>query len=317
MCDDKNGVNQVNFNKLRYVIVVAQEKSITKAAKKLYISQPSLSQCIRSIEEDIGTELFIRSKSSISLTPAGEAYVEWAKATIESAKQLESRLNKIKSGAQRQLDIGASWQRSAALLPEPIDRFYTKVPNCNIRIHEDLNVNLLEFLKNDVIDMEIGVPNPDTVHYMSVPLFQERFLLAASKEVKIPCTEATPFPCTDTDVIRGKPVVILQEHRYLGRVFRQLLTDLNYIPLKITECHNIETLHKLVAKNAGVSLLPEVSVSLRTLPDVNYYTLSDENMGRTVAAVYKKGSNKVDDILKFIDCLKEYLKTCHYPFNVS
>ena len=300
MCDDKNGVNQVNFNKLRYVIVVAQEKSITKAAKKLYISQPSLSQCIRSIEEDIGTELFIRSKSSISLTPAGEAYVEWAKATIESAKQLESRLNKIKSGAQRQLDIGASWQRSAALLPEPIDRFYTKVPNCNIRIHEDLNVNLLEFLKNDVIDMEIGVPNPDTVHYMSVPLFQERFLLAASK-----------------DVIRGKPVVILQEHMYLGRVFRQLLTDLNYIPLKITECHNIETLHKLVAKNAGVSLLPEVSVSLRTLPDVNYYTLSDENMGRTVAAVYKKGSNKVDDILKFIDCLKEYLKTCHYPFNVS
>ncbi len=248
MCDDKNGVNQVNFNKLRYVIVVAQEKSITKAAKKLYISQPSLSQCIRSIEEDIGTELFIRSKSSISLTPAGEAYVEWAKATIESAKQLESRLNKIKSGAQRQLDIGASWQRSAALLPEPIDRFYTKVPNCNIRIHEDLNVNLLEFLKNDVIDMEIGVPNPDTVHYMSVPLFQERFLLAASKEVQIPCTEATPFPCTDTDVIRGKPVVILQEHMYLGRVFRQLLTDLNYIPLKITECHNIETLHKLVAK---------------------------------------------------------------------
>ena len=63
--------------------------------------------------------------------------------------------------------------------------------------------------------------------------------------------------------------------------------------------------------------MPEVSVSLRTLPDVNYYTLSDENMGRTVAAVYKKGSNKVDDILQFIDCLKEYLKTCQYPFNVS
>lgn len=95
----------MNFNKLRYVIVVAEERSITKAAKKLYISQPSLSQCIRSIEEDLGVDLFIRVKSSISLTQAGEAYIEWAKATLESAKQLQSRLEKIKAGVTRQLDI--------------------------------------------------------------------------------------------------------------------------------------------------------------------------------------------------------------------
>lgn len=307
----------MNFNKLRYVIVVAEERSITKAAKKLYISQPSLSQCIRSIEEDLGVDLFIRVKSSISLTQAGEAYIEWAKATLESAKQLQSRLEKIKAGVTRQLDIGASWQRSAALLPEPINSFYSRVPNCDIRICEDINIKLHELLKNDVIDLEIGVPNQDTVHYVSVPLFQERFLLATSKNASIPSVKAEPFPKVSPEVIRGMPVVILQEHMYLGKVFRNLLTDLNYIPPKITECHNIETLHKLVAKNAGVSLLPEVSIFHRPLPDVNYYLFTDDDLGRTVAAVYKRNTKKQQDILQFIECLKEYIKKCGYPFVVS
>lgn len=109
----------MNFNKLRYVIVVAEERSITKAAKKLYISQPSLSQCIRSIEEDLGVDLFIRVKSSISLTQAGEAYIEWAKATLESAKQLQSRLEKIKAGVTRQLDIGCLLAEKRSLAASP------------------------------------------------------------------------------------------------------------------------------------------------------------------------------------------------------
>ena len=306
----------MNFNKLKYVIVVAEEGSITKAAKKLYISQPSLSQCIRSIEEDLGAEIFIRGKSSITLTPAGEAYIEWAKATIESAHQLEARLNKIKAGTARQLDIGASWQRSAALLPKAIERFYAQVPDCNIRIHEDLNRRLHEYLKNDVIDLEIGVPNPDTIHYVSAPLFQERFLLAASNKINIPSVPADPFPMVDTEIIRGKPVVILQADMYLGRVFRNLLTNLNYIPTKISECHNIETVHKLVALNAGISLLPDVSVFYRRLPDVNYYMFSDKSLGRIVSAVYKKDSSKTPDILKFTACLKDYIRNCGYPFTI-
>lgn len=159
-----------------------------------------------------------------------------------------------------------------------------------------------------MIDLEIGVPNQDIVHYVSVPLFQERFLLATSKNVSIPSVKAEPFPKVSPEVIRGMPVVILQEHMYLGKVFRNLLTDLNYIPPKITECHNIETLHKLVAKNAGVSLLPEVSIFHRPLPDVNYYLFTDDDLGRTVAAVYKRNTKKQQDILQFIECLKEYIK---------
>ena len=90
----------MNFNKLRYVIVVAEERSITKAAKKLYISQPSLSQCIRSIEEDLGVDLFIRVKSSIShagwrgVYRVGKSYARIGKAIAKQAGENKGRRNK-------------------------------------------------------------------------------------------------------------------------------------------------------------------------------------------------------------------------------
>lgn len=180
----------LNLYKLKYVVTVAEEKSITKAAKKLYISQPSLSLSIHAIEDALGVELFVRGKNSVTLTPAGQAYVEWAKVTLESAKQLEAKLNKIKAGSKRQLDIGASYQRSAALLPESISNFYSRTKDCNIKIHEDVSANLSSALQADQLDIVISLPHADTTLYKSVPLFQERFLLGASDQVDIPCTEA-------------------------------------------------------------------------------------------------------------------------------
>lgn len=302
--------------KLKYVVTVAEEKSITKAAKKLYISQPSLSLSIHSIEESLGVELFVRGKNSVTLTPAGQAYVEWAKVTLESEKQLEAKLSKIKSGSNRQLDIGASYQRSAALLPEAISSFYSRTNNCNIKIHEDVNANLSSAIQADQLDIIIGLPRADTTVYTSVPLFQERFLLAASNLVDIPCTQAEPFAYVDKRAIIGHPVVMLQEQQYLGKIMRNLLLDLNFIPEKSTVCTNMETLHSLVSKNAGISLLPEVSVFLRRIDNVNYYMLNDPTLSRTVSAVYKKNNPKLEDIELFVQCLKDYIQSCSYPFDI-
>lgn len=294
----------LNLYKLKYVVTVAEEKSITKAAKKLYISQPSLSLSIHAIEDSLGTELFIRGKNSVTLTPAGQAYVEWAKVTLESAKQLEAKLNKIQAGSKRQLDIGASWQRSAALLPESISRFYDRTKDCNIKIHEDVSANLSSALQ------------ADTTLYRSVPLFQERFLLAASDQVDIPCARAEPYAYVDKSAIIGQPVIMLQEQQYLGKVMRNLLLGLNYIPEKSTECTNIETVHSLVSQNMGVTLLPDVSVFLRRIENVNYYMFNDTTLSRTVAAVYKKNNPKLEDIELFVQCLKDYIRGCSYPFEI-
>lgn len=306
----------MNLYKLKYVITVAEEKSITKAAKKLYISQPSLSLSIRSIEDSLGVELFVRGKNSVTLTPAGQAYVEWAKVTLESAKRLEVKLSKITAGSNRQLDIGASMQRSAALLPEPISSFYKRTSDCSIEVHEDVNINLTSALQAGQLDLVLGLPHADTTAYKSVPLFRERFLLAANKDIDIPCTAAKPYPYVEKSAVVGLPVVMLQEQQYLGKVTRNLLLSLNYIPEMSTVCTNIETVHSLVSKNTGITLLPEVSVFLRKIENVRYYMFSDPTLSRTVAAVYKKNNPKLDDIELFARCLKDYISDCSYPFEI-
>lgn len=306
----------MNLHKLKYVVTVAEEKSITKAAKKLYISQPSLSLSIHAIEDSLGMPLFIRGKNSVTLTPAGQAYIEWAKMTLESAKHLEAKLSRIKAGSKRQLDIGASWQRSAALLPESINSFYKRTNDCNIEIHEDVNANLNEALRADRLDIVIGLPLADTTLYKSVPLFQERFLLAANKQVGIPCTEAKPFAYIEKSVIVGQSVVMLQEQQYLGMVMRNFLLDLNYIPEKSTVCTNVETAHSLVGKNAGITLLPEVSIFQRQIENVSYYMFKDQSLSRTVCAIYKTNNPKFDDIELFVQCLKDYVRGCSYPFLI-
>lgn len=308
----------MNLDKLRYVITVADEQSFTKAAKKLYITQPSLSLSIHSVEESIGGALFVRGKNSVTLTPIGKAYVDWAKATLESARKLEATIAKLKDGSVRQLEVGASWQRSAAFFPETINLFYGRTTNCNVRIKEDINYKLQNDLENDRLDMIIGLPNSDATTYTSVPLFSERFLLACSKEQRVRSLEpASPYPIVSKNALYGKDVIILQESQYLGKVFRNLLTEINYIPNKVTECYNLETAHSLVSRNLGVTLLPEVSVFSRELDSVKYYIFREESLMRPVAAVFKNNNPKYDDICLFAECLKEYIMSCGYPFLIK
>lgn len=74
----------MNWNQLQYVLTIAQEKNITKAAQKLYLSQPSLSMSMKSLEQELGTALFERKNGTLSLTYAGELFCHWATSTLRS-----------------------------------------------------------------------------------------------------------------------------------------------------------------------------------------------------------------------------------------
>lgn len=306
----------MNFNRLRYILTVAEEHNITKAAAKLYISQPSLSQCIRSIENELGTELFIRGKSSVSLTKAGELYVDWAKGTIESYRMLEAQLENLKTSAHRELEVGASPQRGAFLLPNPVNRFYLREPNCNVNIREGLNVNLQNSLYKDELDMIISLPIRDNSRFKSIPLFKEKFLLAAPADLCIPSVKDEKYNLVEKDVFLGKSIIVLQENQILGKIFRDLLEELGYAPQKYTECYNMETAQNLVSNGVGVTLVPEVSICCHKVSGVEYYSINDSSLSRTVAAVYKANSKKSGDIELLASCIKEFLREFDYPFEM-
>lgn len=168
----------MNWNQLQYVITIAEEKSITKAAQKLYISQPSLSLSIQALEKETGTSLFERNRGEMKLTYAGSLFYEWAVSTLHSHTQLEWKLGDIVSGSRTLIRLGLSPHRSERLLAPVLERFYSMYENCDIQIIEQPTYILRQMLEEDKLDLILDISSPDTINFESELLVKESFVLA-------------------------------------------------------------------------------------------------------------------------------------------
>lgn len=124
----RKGVLLMNIKHAQYMLTVMQEGSITAAAKKLYISQPSLSQMIKLVETNLGTPIFNRSTDPITLTYAGEKYIEAAKQILTINNNLQKEIDEINHEDHGCLKLGIPVQRAMQVLPYVLPRFMKKYP---------------------------------------------------------------------------------------------------------------------------------------------------------------------------------------------
>ena len=113
----------MNLKQLQYIQEIAKEGSITAAAHNLYISQPSLSQMLRQVEQELGATLFERSSQPMRPTPAGERYLQTADTILTAYEQLETEIQGLKDENSGRLRLGISMQRSVHLLPKVLPLF--------------------------------------------------------------------------------------------------------------------------------------------------------------------------------------------------
>ena len=126
----------MNIKQAQYIQTIANEGSITAAAKKLYISQPSLSQMVRQVEKELGVTLFDRTSLPLRLTYAGEKYLECAHAMIVANDRLENQLQDIRQENSGHLRLGISVQRGMRILPLAMPKFIARYPNVSLELRE-------------------------------------------------------------------------------------------------------------------------------------------------------------------------------------
>lgn len=247
----------MNWNQLQYVITIAEEKSITKAAQKLYISQPSLSLSIQALEKETGIPLFERNRGEMKLTYAGSLFYEWAISTLHSHTQLEWKLGDIVSGSRTLIRLGLSPHRSERLLAPVLERFYSMYENCDIQIIEQPTYILRQMLEEDKLDLILDISSPDTINYESELLVKESFVLAIPDSL-------CPFP-------------IHHKKR------RTSLPLLKFICLRYLQFHLFCFLKITISeRSAGRSakLLPSIRISAASAPAVILpFLLQDEEWG--------------------------------------
>ncbi len=173
------------FSKYNYVYQVYKEGSFTKAAEKLFISQPSLSVAIKNIEKKLGADLFERVGSTLKLTETGAEYIAACEHIITAEKEFFNRINDINNLKTGKIVVGGTNYLSSYVLPRVINRFNKIYPDIEVELAEGNSLNLREMINNEQIDIIIDSfdENPDNCERFF--LASEDILLCVPKDRKI------------------------------------------------------------------------------------------------------------------------------------
>lgn len=328
----------MNFNQLDYIITVADEKNITRAAKKLFISQPSLSLSIQSLEKELGTPLFERKNGELTLTYAGNLFCEWAQNTRRSRQQLSLKLSDISLNVRHLIRIGISPHRSAILAPSILEKFYTTNPLCDIQIVEKPTFVLKEMLEQDEIDFMLDVPHPDTINYQSEFLAEEHFLLALPDSIQLPsdadvqeqnsstflmkhvATKKYPEESVIKSIsltdLQDIPFITLTSEHNIGKIYRTLYASFSFQPNTVITCTNLETALSLVNKQLGATLIPEIlAYQMPQFTKIQYYMVQQFDNTRQICLVYRKNQYQHASLKTLLDIFREIVPVLYRSEN--
>lgn len=276
---------------LTYVIAVAECQSISKAAEKLYVTQPSLSQYIHSIEKQLGMKLFDRSITPLQLTDAGRLYVEWARKLLAMEENMNNAMSDLMGLETGSVRIGASPFRVRCLLARSIAAFHAKYPGIHLTIREADMKQLRDQLIAGEIDFVIGTGSFEEKQFHVEPLADERLYLAMA--AGHPLAMRLPEPLTAEDIMQGtqrflrqkpidltvvehEPFVAANAGEYDIELLRNICRRSGFEPDIAFSVQTIETVFSFVCSNMGIALLPDSLIyygNFRSHP--NYYTLPD------------------------------------------
>lgn len=178
---------------LRYFVAVAEELNFSRAAERLHMAQPPLSAAIRQLEQELGTELLLRTTREVRLTEAGGTFLDGARRTLAELDRARSDAQRAAAGEIGQLRIGFSWSARFETLPAIGRAFRASNPDVSLLTEEIWNARMLPALRSGVIDLAVALC-PEVAGEFSyltirsepvVALLAQSHPLAASGEIKL------------------------------------------------------------------------------------------------------------------------------------
>lgn len=303
----------MEYRHLKYVLTVAEEKSFSMAAKKLYISQPSLSQLILKLEEKIGFPLFDRGCTPLKLTYVGEMYVETAKKMLDLSDQFTKKVDDFANLRRGRLTIGSSPFRSTYLLSQIIPVFEQRFPGVELVLKEDTTRRLEELALNGLTDLSISLLPINTNLFDYEELFQEELLLALPpnhplciKFHRQPGDYHNP-PQIKLQDVKETPFILMDQGQKLHNTLFDLCKKANFRPRILLETQSMNVPQALVGAGMGAALLPDTLIRSSNLgKNPCYFSLSPIPL-RTVIVAYCKGRYLSKAAVEFINLMKESL----------
>lgn len=279
----------MDFKQYQYVLKVAELQNMTKAANELYVSQPALSHYIAKVEDEIGAALFNRNTIPISLTPAGERYVETARMILALNDRLRHDISDINKQRKGRLIVGISYARASFFLPYVLPEFQRLYPGIEVRTVEVRSDKIEENVSKGKCDIGI-LPLPLSGAY---ELEQE---LVCREELLLVSGE--PFPeeiRTDGQTFVNlkncgdRPYLLLRKGHGIRAAVDVLFLEHGISPSRIFETTSNETAYRLSSVGMGISIVPESTMMLSRAVSTSFcYHIGQDGFFWKIGAVYRQ-----------------------------
>ena len=311
------------FKGKKYVYEVYREKSFSKAAQNLYISQPSLSARIKQIEEQIGEPLFDRSTNPLQLTEIGKVYIEAAEEIFKIEQRVENYINNLTTLKTGHLSIGASNLFAAYVVPQLFTQFKQKFPDIHIQITEGHTSQLEAMLSNNSVDFVIDNYRYDNTLYNKQLYCRENILRAVPKHFSVhdELTEyqlsynnvksksyLTPAsPAVPLHAFSGLPFIMLMPGNDTRLRGDRLCRNAGFHPNIILEFNQQSTAYMAASTQLGATFISDILVSqLPSFENLVYYKLDGEDARRDVYFYYKNHKYKTRVMEEFLSMMDEH-----------
>ena len=254
-------MNRRNTDMLYYLSVLAEEQNITRAAERLYISQPALTAYLNRLETELNVRLFDRSVIPIRLTEAGRYYLAEMRRIEDMHNQMLDDMRSLDQDSRQTLRIGIGRNRGALWLPPALERLRTETPDIRVRLFEDRDVNMAEHVSRGMLHVAII----ETFAYIGdlpyEPVADERYCCVTGRDN--PAFAGFDFSGNAPDHPLDVDVSLLDRQTFLCPGVRSSLNDFtkwlfaNYRmnPRDIMLVANNLTAYQLALKNFGCTFL--------------------------------------------------------------
>ncbi|MEG2936339.1 MAG: LysR family transcriptional regulator [Clostridium sp.] len=302
----------MELKEARYILSIYKNKSITKAAEELYISQPSLSRYLQNMESRLGNALFSRIGNEYIPTYFGKRYLDYANKIILLGDEWEREYCELVDNNKGVLNIAIPLTRSSCILPKILHKFYAKYPNVKINLKEESHsISKESFISNE-IDFAIYNTKDISTSLDYISLGSEPFVLVTPKNHYLNengyeiSNENLPF--IDLALFKDENFILHYPDQSSGIIAAELLKKYNITPKTILNTRNPEVAISMVSLGTGLCFAPQsyVRKSIKDI-DVSCFLIGEPIIKVELKAIYRKGEYLPNYAKYFITLVKEFM----------
>ena len=264
----------MNLKQFEYVLTVNKEGCFSKAAEVLNISQPSLSQYIKKLENELGVILFDRSGGNVRLTDAGRVYVDAGKKILDIKHNMALQFMDISENKIGTLIIGTSPYRSAVMMPEVVKEFKKNYSGITLIIEERNTDELLESLEHGESDVVFTVYEEKINEFNYETVGEEEILLAVPsfyENLTSECREDKKYPTIDITALHNFGFVSIKDTQYMQRALKSVGEEYDFNIKTNVVVNSLEAQISMVRKGVGIALVPSGIEALCAKDEVDFY----------------------------------------------